>query len=131
MAGAGIAKFDRIRSRVEYLKIQKQGKRFRAGNFLVNYLVREDGRVRFGIVASSKLRRAVDRNRVKRVLREFYRLNRARLQGLFALALVRENAGADLVFVAYPGSEKLKYQEAAGQLLAGFDKELKRITEHT
>jgi len=130
MAGATIDKCDRIRSRVEYQKISKQGKRFRAGNFLVNYQVREDGRVRFGIVASGKLSRAVDRNRAKRVLREFYRLNREELRRFFAEALGGDKSGLDLVFVAYPGSEQLKYQEAREQLLRGFTKELKRITEN-
>ena len=32
-----------------------------------------------------------------------------------------------MVFVAYPGAEKLKYAEARGQLLQGFEKEFKRI----
>ena len=126
MPGAGIAKPDRIRSRVEYSKIQKQGKRFRAGNFLVNYLKREDGRMRFGVVVSGRMARAVDRNRAKRLLREFFRLNREQIRQVFVNILDPGNPGIDMVFVAYPGAEQMKYGEVREQLLLGFEKEIKR-----
>jgi ribonuclease P protein component len=128
MPGQRIAKADRIRSRFEYQKIQKEGKRFRVTNFLVNYLVQDGGSIRFGIIASRRMRRAVDRNRSKRVLREFYRLNREALKTMFQFGPAK-NSGVDLVFVAYPGSEKLKFQDAQQQLLKGFEKEMKRIGE--
>jgi len=126
MPGKTIEKDDRIRSRFEYQKIQKEGKRFRVSNFLVNYLIQEGEGIRFGITVSRKMRRAVDRNRAKRVLREFFRLNREELKNMFERGLGRV-AGVSLVFVAYPGSEKLKYQEARAQLMAGFEKEMMRI----
>jgi ribonuclease P protein component len=128
MPGQTIEKDDRIRLRFEYQKIQKEGKRFRVSNFLVNYLVQDGEGIRFGIVASRKMRRAVDRNRAKRVIREFFRIDRAELKSMFERGLGRP-AGINLVFVAYPGSEKLKYQQARAQLLAGFEKEMKRIGE--
>ena len=126
MPGKTIEKDDRILSRFEYQKIQKEGKRFRVSNFLVNYLIQDGERIRFGITVSRKMRRAVDRNRAKRVLREFFRLNREELKSMFERGLGRV-AGVNLVFVAYPGSEKLKYQDARAQLLTGFEREIKRI----
>lgn len=129
MPGTPVARDDRIRTRSEYQKIQKEGKRFRAANFLVNYLIQDGDGVRFGIAVSRKVSRAVDRNRTKRVLREFFRLNKDELKALFQRGLDRNALGINLVFVAYPGSEKLKYQDARSQLLAGFEKEMKRIRE--
>jgi len=128
MPGFRLGPLDRVRKRAEFQKIQKHGKRFRAGNFLVNYLLREDRRLRLGITVSSRMKNACSRNRAKRLVREFFRLNREQVAALLQKALGRDT-GADLVFVAYPGAEKLNYQEAREELMAGLAKELRRIGE--
>jgi len=129
MPGYGIEKSDRIRSRAEYQHIQNAGKRFRAGDFLVNYLIKDEGRIRFGIAVSGRIRRAKDRNRVKRLVREFFRLNRGQIKAWFQSSINKDNCALDLVFVAYPGAEDLKYQDVKERLMNGFEKETKRLRE--
>lgn len=78
-----------------------------------------------GITVSSRVGNACARNRVKRVLREFFRLNREEIAAVLAKARGRA-VGADLVFVAYAGADKLKYQEAAEELMTGLIRESRR-----
>jgi ribonuclease P protein component len=53
----------------------------------------EDADLRLGVVVSRRtFRRAVDRNRAKRLLREAFRLNRGRLQGRVDVVLVGRQA---------------------------------------
>jgi len=122
-----LRKKDRLRTDSEYQAVRKQGKRFRTKNFLVNYLVRDDSQIRLGVITSSKFKKAVARNRAKRLLREFFRLNRKEIKSILASAIKREDLGLDLIFVAYPGAELLKYQEVRDELIEGFKKEAERL----
>ncbi len=59
----------------EYQKVYKSGKRLRGQNFSLIYLANDRPQHRLGIsVHGVKL--AVRRNRIKRIIREFFRLNR-------------------------------------------------------
>ena len=122
-----LRKKDRLRTDSEYQAVRKQGKRFRTKNFLVNYLVRDDSQIRLGVITSSKFKKTVARNRAKRLLREFFRLNRKEIKSILASGMKRDDFGLDLIFVAYPGAELLKYQEVRDELIEGFKKEAKRL----
>lgn len=80
----------RIRSSLTFEAIFKAGVRF-AGRSMVLWVQRtEEEYTRLGVVAARRtFRRAVDRNRAKRRLREAFRRNRFRL-----------NSGADVVLLA-------------------------------
>lgn len=60
---------------------------------------------RLGIIASRKVGSAVKRNRVKRLIREFFRTQQHRLP-----------KGLDILIIARPGSHKLSFQETADEL---------------
>lgn len=62
------------------------------------------GSPRLGLVVTRRLGKAVRRNRVKRLLREFFRRHRA------ALPL------RDLVIMAKKGADALNYQQVAEEL---------------
>lgn len=87
-----LPKAARLRRRREFLAVQQRGTRIYAGDVLV--LVRESGgtRPRIGITVSSKIANAVERNRVKRWVREAFRAIQADLPPV------------DLVVIARPGA---------------------------
>ena len=60
----------------------------------------EDADLRLGVVASKRtFRRAVDRNRAKRLLREVFRLNRHRFTGAVDVVLVARARIGEPAFV--------------------------------
>jgi len=75
----------------------KQGLRYRTSHFLIRMLWNSLGRPRLGVAASKKVGIACARNRIKRRLREYFRLNRARLP-----------ADVDMVFIALEGAPTLE-----------------------
>jgi ribonuclease P protein component len=88
-AGQGLgAKQRLVRSR-DFQEAFDQGRHV-AGRLLVLWVrAGPDASLRLGVVASKRsFRRAVDRNRAKRLLREAFRLNRSRLRGDVDVVLV-------------------------------------------
>ncbi|WP_368732035.1 ribonuclease P protein component [Oceanidesulfovibrio indonesiensis] len=65
-----------IRKRPEYLVCYEKGRRFASRSFMVFAYARpcENPGFRFGMAVSKKVGSAVRRNRVKRLIREFFRL---------------------------------------------------------
>jgi ribonuclease P protein component len=73
----------KLRKSAEFRSVYEGGKRF-DGRLMTAFVRRnESGHHRLGITASKRVaRHAVDRNRMKRLLREMYRLSEATLQGI-------------------------------------------------
>lgn len=96
----------RVRRRGEYRLVQTHGRRVQAPHFVLMVRARgDDGAARLGITVTRKVANAVGRNRVKRVVREVFRKNRA----LFP-------TGADVVVLAKSGAPKLGYAEVLGEI---------------
>ena len=71
----------RLAKRAEFLKVYEQGTRFE-GRFMTVFILPSGREIhRLGVTATKKAigNKAVDRNRVKRLLRESFRLSRAEL----------------------------------------------------
>ncbi len=68
-------KTHRIVRTKEFLRLRREGKRYLTGNFTIYILPNERGVTRLGIAVSRRVGRAVVRNRIKRLVREFFRLN--------------------------------------------------------
>jgi ribonuclease P protein component len=76
----GLTKAERLKNKQEIKELFARGKRFYAHNLAIIYLPSENRVV--GFVASKRIGGAVKRNRVKRVLREAYQMNKGIFKGL-------------------------------------------------
>jgi len=65
-----------LRKGREFDKVYKQGKRCRGNGFSLIFIPNELGYNRVGISIHRKLKGAVKRNRIKRIIRESFRLER-------------------------------------------------------
>jgi ribonuclease P protein component len=103
---------DRLKKRYEFRQAQLSGRRIHTPHFLIVVQPNALQNTRLGITVTKKVGTAVQRNRIKRVVREVFRRNRQ----LFP-------AAHDLVFIAKRGATDIDYgsllselEHAAGKL---------------
>jgi ribonuclease P protein component len=101
---ARFTKAARLRHRQEFLRAQAQGKRFHTRHFGVTLAPMAEGHPRLGLVATRRMGKAVQRNRVKRLLREFFRRHQTGLPAF------------DLVIMAKKGASALEYRQVEEEL---------------
>jgi ribonuclease P protein component len=113
---------ERVKTRNDIDKIFSTGTRCTRGCLTVIVLRNDLGYSRLGIGVSSKLCCAVRRNRLKRLVREAYRLNKPSIPtGLDIFVLPKETDAAfdeierDLVEAAGKACEKLEKREGQNQ----------------
>ncbi len=83
----------RLRTGSDFGQVRQQGSRLASGCMIANWLRQAAGAPsRLGVVTSAKLGGAVQRNRVRRLLRECYRLHQHELRGPVDLVLVARPA---------------------------------------
>jgi ribonuclease P protein component len=105
-----LPKAARLRRRREFLAVQERGARLFAGEVLVLARSASAERARIGITVSSKLANAVERNRVKRWVREAFRQLQAELPPV------------DLVVIARKGASEMGLEGARRALQAARDR---------
>lgn len=92
--------YRRIRQTTEFEHVFKKRRKVYVGKLLTYYCHNQLEHPRFGVVISKRnLQHAVDRNRVRRVLKELFRLNQHQLPAY------------DMVIVAQKGIGNLQDQE--------------------
>jgi ribonuclease P protein component len=104
VSAQGFSKSERLLKRSDFLRLSGQGRKSHVQHFLILCAETSSTSVRVGITVSRKVGCAVVRNRIKRLVREFYRLNK----GLFA--------AADYNIIAKPGAGQLEFAELAREL---------------
>lgn len=107
MSRSSLNQSERLKSRKQIEALFKEGHRFVVSPLRVFYVAREGepaegkSRLQFGVGASTRLfKKAVDRNRVKRLGREAWRLQKSQLLVL----LEQQNRQLDVFFI-YTGKE--------------------------
>lgn len=97
---------DRLKRREDFKRTQDGGRKHHSKHFLVIVLERgDDGPPRIGITVTKKIGNAPERNRVKRLVREVFRRERARFP-----------AGCDVVFIARDGAPALGYEDVLAEI---------------
>lgn len=122
-----LGKDERLKSRKIIEQLFSEGKSFAFAPFRVYYLFNtaSDKYLQFGAGVSTKnFKKAVDRNRIKRVIREGWRLQKASLQ-----ELLKEQNKQLSVFLIYTAKELPVYKEVHEKTGRVIDKLCKTVTE--
>ena len=104
-----LGKNERLKSRKSIEQLFSEGKRFVATPYKILYVFApaDESALLFGTGVSAKaFKKAVDRNRIKRLTREAYRLQKKELQEKLKVGNIRMN-----VFFIYTGKELPQYSD--------------------
>ena len=83
----------------------QEGGRIGSSNFIAIFGNNQSGKTRLGIAVNKKIGNAVTRNRIKRLIREFFRLRKDSIP-----------KSRDIVVIAKKDISLLKYQEVCAEL---------------
>ena len=89
-------KADRILKRSEFIYISRFGKKLQDRHFIVTFCPGRSEKTRLGVTVTRKVGDAATRNRIKRLAREHFRLNRDKITGKWDLNIIAKKAAADL-----------------------------------
>ncbi|MFB0507969.1 MAG: ribonuclease P protein component [Thermodesulfobacteriota bacterium] len=90
--GRSYGRENRIARKVDFWKDRRRRKKFNTRHFLLILRKNDKDSKRLGLVVGRKVGGAVARNRIKRLLREFFRLNKERMpESSDLIVLVKEN----------------------------------------
>jgi ribonuclease P protein component len=95
----------RLLARREFLFLQSRGKRRHCPHFVLLLSPAKDGRSRLGITVTRRFGNAVQRNRMKRMLREFFRASKEKI-----------TPAQDVLIIPRAGSYRLTLDQVAREL---------------
>jgi ribonuclease P protein component len=121
-----LGKSERLKSRKQIDALFESGKKITQFPFRLLYKTEPGkGGIKAGFTVSSKnFPRAVDRNRIKRLTRESYRIQKKDLE----ISLSRNSLTIQLFFI-YTGNETVTLEETTLRLKLMLDKLLKNLNE--
>ncbi len=103
----------KIRKSSEFKEVFESGVRLYTEHFTVIYSPNSLGMPRLGLVVGKRISlNAVERNRIKRILREVFRRNKSSFDSF------------DVLFMARKPTEKLDYTRAEREIVGAFRSEL-------
>lgn len=96
---AKYTKADRLRKRHEFLALLHRGKSVSDRYFILSWMPNGLDRCRLGITITRKVGNAVTRNRLKRMVREFFRCNRSRIKTNLDINVIAKKPAAAITSV--------------------------------
>lgn len=116
---------EKLKSRKQIELLFQKGSAVKAYPLLLMYQVPDEpiksAKIQVGFSVSKKrFKRAVDRNRIKRLMREVYRLNQDQLKSNLEQPL--------LLMLIYIGREEISFQELETKFLKGTERLLQELT---
>jgi ribonuclease P protein component len=91
-----LKKEDRILKRSEFMELTRSGRKVQNDCFIAFFKPGRLDHSRLGITVTRKVAKAARRNRVKRLIREYFRLNRRHLNQNWDINIVAKKKAADL-----------------------------------
>ena len=89
-------KDDRILKRSEFLDLTRSGRKLQNDCFIAFFKPGRFDSPRLGITVTRKVGKAAQRNRIKRLVRDYFRLNRQHLNQNWDINIVAKKKAADL-----------------------------------
>jgi ribonuclease P protein component len=103
--GEGFPKRARLTKRSEFLTLTREGKKVHTSHFIVLSKRNSVGQSRLGITVTTRIGHAPARNRIKRLVREFFRREKNRMI-----------QSSDIVVIAKQGADRLSFADVAHEL---------------
>lgn len=94
--GKRIQKRDKLLKRPEFIYLSRHGYSVHNRHFVVAYRLNQFGRPRLGITVTRKIGSAVVRNRIKRIVREYFRCNRHQIADNRDINVIAKKAAANV-----------------------------------
>lgn len=91
-------KADRILKHSDFLRISRCGIKLQNRYFVAIFCPGRFKRTRLGITVSKKVGNAVERNRIKRIFREYFRLNGHKITGFWDINIIAKKKAEGLTF---------------------------------
>ena len=98
MAPFTFPKDERLLNREDFVNLNRLGRRQHTAHFTIIFMENGLGIRRVGITVNRKTGNAVKRNKLKRRIREFYRLHKSDFPEGFDIAIAAKRGAADLEF---------------------------------
>jgi ribonuclease P protein component len=103
--GESFPKRARLTQRSEFLSLSRHGRRVHTSHFVILSKANDAEQNRLGVTVTTRVGNAVVRNRIKRVVREFFRRRKEPILH-----------GQDIVVIAKSGAEELSFGDVAAEL---------------
>ena len=118
MSAFSLTKAVRLLRRADFQRLSKYGRTVHRDHFVVTCCRNSLGNPRLGVTVSKKVGCAVVRNRIKRLVREYFRLNKAQFDKAY-----------DMNVIARSGAARLSSQEI-NQTLASVFREMSKDNKY-
>jgi len=98
LADQRFSKTAKLRRSEDFRRVRELGEKRHSFYFLIYFLQKPDGPTRVGITVSRKVGGAVTRNRIKRLVREAFRLNYQELPAHADFSIIAKKHAGDVIF---------------------------------